>query len=59
MKSFSFAGVHKVLKDKDTSWSEKILVAKVAWTSNQCHITINKEQVLLEWVSTSLVNAKK
>ncbi|XP_070534936.1 unhealthy ribosome biogenesis protein 2 homolog isoform X2 [Ptychodera flava] len=52
------SGVHKILKDKETSWSEKIQVANIAWKSDQCYIP-NKQQVLAEWVSNTLISAGK
>ncbi|XP_077862588.1 uncharacterized protein LOC102801353 [Saccoglossus kowalevskii] len=53
-----YSGIHKKLKDRDTKWSDKLQLAKFAWISSQCYLP-NKEQVLLDWVSNSIINSKK
>ncbi|XP_023604815.1 unhealthy ribosome biogenesis protein 2 homolog [Myotis lucifugus] len=49
-----YSGISLKLKSKRTSWEDKLKLAHFAWISHQC-ILPNKEQVLLDWASQSLV----
>ncbi|NXC45444.1 URB2 protein, partial [Penelope pileata] len=50
-----YSGVHLKLKSARTSWEDKLKLARFAWVSQQCFLP-NKEQVLLDWVSHTLVS---
>ncbi|KAM9196602.1 unhealthy ribosome biogenesis protein 2 homolog [Mergus octosetaceus] len=50
-----YSGVHLKLKSGRTPWGEKVKLARFAWVSQQC-VLPNKEQVLLDWVSHTLVS---
>ncbi|XP_020642157.3 unhealthy ribosome biogenesis protein 2 homolog isoform X1 [Pogona vitticeps] len=50
-----YSGIHLKLKSLKTSWEDKIKLAQFAWISHQCFVP-NKEQVLLDWVSHTLVS---
>ncbi|KAK9411769.1 unhealthy ribosome biogenesis protein 2 like [Crotalus adamanteus] len=50
-----YSGIHLKLKSSKTSWEDKLKLARFAWISHQCFLP-NKEQVLLDWVSHSLVS---
>uniref|UniRef100_A0A8D2LSG3 URB2 ribosome biogenesis homolog n=1 Tax=Varanus komodoensis TaxID=61221 RepID=A0A8D2LSG3_VARKO len=50
-----YSGIHLKLKSVKTSWEDKLKLAQFAWVSHQCFLP-NKEQVLLDWVSHSLVS---
>ncbi|KAM6462294.1 unhealthy ribosome biogenesis protein 2 homolog isoform 1-T1 [Liasis olivaceus] len=50
-----YSGIHLKLKSPKTSWEDKLKLARFAWISHQCFLP-NKEQVLLDWVSHSLVS---
>ncbi|NXK47606.1 URB2 protein, partial [Chauna torquata] len=49
-----YSGVHLKLKSAKTPWEDKLKLAHFAWVSRQCFLP-NKEQVLLDWVSHTLV----
>ncbi|KAM4693904.1 unhealthy ribosome biogenesis protein 2 homolog [Discoglossus pictus] len=49
-----YSGIHIKLKNSKTPWEDKIKLAHFAWISQQCFLP-NKEQVLLDWVSHSIV----
>ncbi|XP_053567122.1 unhealthy ribosome biogenesis protein 2 homolog [Bombina bombina] len=49
-----YSGIHLKLKNAKFPWEDKIKLAHFAWISQQCFLP-NKEQVLLDWVSHSLV----
>ncbi|EPQ01515.1 Unhealthy ribosome biogenesis protein 2 like protein [Myotis brandtii] len=53
-----YSGISLKLKSKRTSWEDKLKLAHFAWISHQC-ILPNKEQVLLDWASQSLVSFYK
>ncbi|XP_026525249.1 unhealthy ribosome biogenesis protein 2 homolog [Notechis scutatus] len=50
-----YSGIHLKLKSSKTSWEDKLKLARFAWISHQCFLP-NKEQVLLDWVSHSLIS---
>ncbi|XP_009560408.2 unhealthy ribosome biogenesis protein 2 homolog isoform X2 [Cuculus canorus] len=50
-----YSGVYLKLKSAKTSWEDKLKLARFAWVSQQC-VLPNKEQVLLDWVSHTLVS---
>ncbi|XP_072188506.1 unhealthy ribosome biogenesis protein 2 homolog [Excalfactoria chinensis] len=50
-----YSGVHLKLKSARTPWEDKLKLARFAWVSHQCFLP-NKEQVLLDWVSHTLVS---
>ncbi|XP_054853835.1 unhealthy ribosome biogenesis protein 2 homolog [Eublepharis macularius] len=50
-----YSGIHLKLKNSKTSWEDKLKLAQFAWISHQCFLP-NKEQVLLDWVSHTLVS---
>ncbi|XP_019382895.1 PREDICTED: unhealthy ribosome biogenesis protein 2 homolog isoform X1 [Gavialis gangeticus] len=50
-----YSGIHLKLKSAKTSWEDKLKLAHFAWVSHQCFLP-NKEQVLLDWVSHTLVS---
>ncbi|XP_060098821.1 unhealthy ribosome biogenesis protein 2 homolog [Heteronotia binoei] len=50
-----YSGIHLKLKSSKTSWEDKLKLAQFAWISHQC-VLPNKEQVLLDWVSHTLVS---
>ncbi|XP_062980469.1 unhealthy ribosome biogenesis protein 2 homolog [Elgaria multicarinata webbii] len=50
-----YSGIHLKLKSAKTSWEDKLKLAQFAWISHQCFLP-NKEQVLLDWVSHTLVS---
>ncbi|XP_048342323.1 unhealthy ribosome biogenesis protein 2 homolog isoform X1 [Sphaerodactylus townsendi] len=50
-----YSGIHLKLKSSKTSWEDKLKLAQFAWISHQCFLP-NKEQVLLDWVSHTLVS---
>lgn len=50
-----YSGVHLKLKSARTPWEDKLKLARFAWISHQCFLP-NKEQVLLDWVSHTLVS---
>ncbi|NWI67064.1 URB2 protein, partial [Todus mexicanus] len=49
-----YSGVYLKLKSAKTSWEDKLKLAQFAWVSHQC-VLPNKEQVLLDWVSHTLI----
>ncbi|MBN3285287.1 URB2 protein, partial [Polyodon spathula] len=49
-----YSGIHLKLKGSRTPWEDKLKLARFAWISHQCFLP-NKEQVLLDWVSHSLI----
>nr|XP_045006283.1 unhealthy ribosome biogenesis protein 2 homolog isoform X1 [Jaculus jaculus]XP_045006284.1 unhealthy ribosome biogenesis protein 2 homolog isoform X1 [Jaculus jaculus]XP_045006285.1 unhealthy ribosome biogenesis protein 2 homolog isoform X1 [Jaculus jaculus] len=49
-----YSGISFKLKNKTTSWEDKLKLAHFAWISHQCFLP-NKEQVLLDWARQSLV----
>ncbi|XP_053154311.1 unhealthy ribosome biogenesis protein 2 homolog isoform X2 [Hemicordylus capensis] len=53
-----YSGIHLKLKSTKTSWEDKLKLAQFAWISHQCFLP-NKEQVLLDWVSHTLVSCYK
>ncbi|XP_066472804.1 unhealthy ribosome biogenesis protein 2 homolog isoform X2 [Tiliqua scincoides] len=53
-----YSGIHLKLKSSKTSWEDKLKLAQFAWISHQCFLP-NKEQVLLDWVSHTLVSCYK
>ncbi|XP_027757943.1 unhealthy ribosome biogenesis protein 2 homolog isoform X1 [Empidonax traillii] len=50
-----YSGIYGKLKSSKTSWEDKLKLARFAWISRQCFLP-NKEQVLLDWVSHTLVS---
>ncbi|XP_050170253.1 unhealthy ribosome biogenesis protein 2 homolog [Myiozetetes cayanensis] len=50
-----YSGIYGKLKSSKTSWEDKLKLARFAWISHQCFLP-NKEQVLLDWVSHTLVS---
>ncbi|KFQ40368.1 Unhealthy ribosome biogenesis protein 2 [Mesitornis unicolor] len=50
-----YSGIYLKLKSAKTSWEDKLKLARFAWISHQC-VLPNKEQVLLDWVSHTLVS---
>ncbi|XP_077202563.1 unhealthy ribosome biogenesis protein 2 homolog isoform X2 [Paroedura picta] len=50
-----YSGIHLKLKSSKTPWEDKLKLAQFAWISHQCFLP-NKEQVLLDWVSHTLVS---
>ncbi|NXU56681.1 URB2 protein, partial [Turnix velox] len=50
-----YSGIYLKLKSAKTPWEDKVKLARFAWISHQCLLP-NKEQVLLDWVSHSLVS---
>ncbi|KAJ7411741.1 Unhealthy ribosome biogenesis protein 2 like protein [Willisornis vidua] len=50
-----YSGIYQKLKSNQTSWEDKLKLARFAWVSHQC-VLPNKEQVLLDWVSHTLVS---
>ncbi|XP_056342389.1 unhealthy ribosome biogenesis protein 2 homolog [Oenanthe melanoleuca] len=50
-----YSGIYVKLKNPNTSWEDKLKLARFAWVSHQC-VLPNKEQVLLDWVSRTLVS---
>ncbi|NXO99749.1 URB2 protein, partial [Certhia brachydactyla] len=50
-----YSGIYLKLKSSETSWEDKLKLARFAWISHQC-VLPNKEQVLLDWVSNALVS---
>ncbi|XP_014730691.1 PREDICTED: unhealthy ribosome biogenesis protein 2 homolog isoform X1 [Sturnus vulgaris] len=50
-----YSGIYLKLKSSKTSWEDKLKLARFAWVSHQC-VLPNKEQVLLDWVSRTLVS---
>ncbi|XP_070590047.1 unhealthy ribosome biogenesis protein 2 homolog [Erythrolamprus reginae] len=50
-----YSGIHLKLKSSKTSWEDKFKLARFAWISHQCFLP-NKEQVLLDWVSHTLIS---
>ncbi|XP_026875625.2 unhealthy ribosome biogenesis protein 2 homolog isoform X1 [Electrophorus electricus] len=48
-----YSGFHVKLKSPLTPWSDRLKLARFAWTSRQCFLP-NKEQVLFDWVSHAL-----
>ncbi|XP_028290291.1 unhealthy ribosome biogenesis protein 2 homolog [Gouania willdenowi] len=48
-----YSGVHLKLKSPQTSWEDKLKLARFAWISSQCLLP-NKEQVLLDWCTHAL-----
>ncbi|NXO33473.1 URB2 protein, partial [Locustella ochotensis] len=50
-----YSGVYLKLKSAKTAWEDKLKLARFAWISHQC-VLPNKEQVLLDWVSHTLVS---
>ncbi|XP_014119170.1 PREDICTED: unhealthy ribosome biogenesis protein 2 homolog isoform X2 [Pseudopodoces humilis] len=50
-----YSGIYLKLKSSKTSWEDKLKLARFAWISHQC-VLPNKEQVLLDWVSHTLVS---
>ncbi|XP_048223792.1 unhealthy ribosome biogenesis protein 2 homolog [Perognathus longimembris pacificus] len=53
-----YSGISLKLKSKTTAWEDKLKLAHFAWISHQCFLP-NKEQVLLDWASQSLVTFYK
>ncbi|NXR81750.1 URB2 protein, partial [Pycnonotus jocosus] len=53
-----YSGIYLKLRSNQTSWDDKLKLARFAWVSHQC-VLPNKEQVLLDWVSQTLVNSYK
>ncbi|NXO82260.1 URB2 protein, partial [Sitta europaea] len=54
-----YSGIYLKLKSSQTSWDDKLKLARFAWVSHQC-VLPNKEKVLLDWVSSALFfNYKK
>uniref|UniRef100_A0A8C3P3Q0 URB2 ribosome biogenesis homolog n=1 Tax=Cyanoderma ruficeps TaxID=181631 RepID=A0A8C3P3Q0_9PASS len=51
-----YSGIYLKLKSNKTSWDDKLKLARFAWVSHQC-VLPNKEQVLLDWVSHTLVSS--
>ncbi|KAM4770952.1 unhealthy ribosome biogenesis protein 2 homolog [Rhinophrynus dorsalis] len=49
-----YSGIHLKLQSSKISWKDKIKLAQFTWISHQC-VLPNKEQVLLDWVSHTLV----
>ncbi|XP_010002846.1 PREDICTED: unhealthy ribosome biogenesis protein 2 homolog, partial [Chaetura pelagica] len=47
--------IYLKLKSGRTCWEDKLKLARFAWVSHQC-VLPNKEQVLLDWVSHTLVS---
>ncbi|NWU28684.1 URB2 protein, partial [Dyaphorophyia castanea] len=50
-----YSGIYRKLKNAKTPWEDKLKLARFAWISHQC-VLPNKEQVLLDWVSHTLVS---
>ncbi|NXP07940.1 URB2 protein, partial [Thinocorus orbignyianus] len=50
-----YSGIYLKLKSAKTPWEDKLKLARFAWISHQC-VLPNKEQVLLDWVSHTLVS---
>ncbi|XP_042300008.1 unhealthy ribosome biogenesis protein 2 homolog [Sceloporus undulatus] len=50
-----YSGIHLKLKSAKTPWEDKLKLAQFAWVSHQCFLP-NKEQVLLDWASRTLVS---
>ncbi|NXG60631.1 URB2 protein, partial [Hemiprocne comata] len=50
-----YSGIYLKLKSGKTSWEDKLKLAHFACISHQC-VLPNKEQVLLDWVSHTLVS---
>ncbi|NWH85202.1 URB2 protein, partial [Aegithalos caudatus] len=50
-----YSGIYLKLRNPQTSWEDKLKLARFAWVSHQC-VLPNKEQVLLDWVSHTLVS---
>ncbi|NXS98314.1 URB2 protein, partial [Jacana jacana] len=50
-----YSGIYLKLKSGKTPWEDKLKLARFAWVSHQC-VLPNKEQVLLDWVSHTLVS---
>ncbi|XP_034728165.1 unhealthy ribosome biogenesis protein 2 homolog [Etheostoma cragini] len=48
-----YSGIHLKLKSPQTSWEDKLKLARFAWISPQCLLP-NKEQVLLDWCAHAL-----
>ncbi|XP_015241954.1 PREDICTED: unhealthy ribosome biogenesis protein 2 homolog [Cyprinodon variegatus] len=48
-----YSGIHLKLKSPQTSWEDRLKLARFAWMSSQC-VLPNKEQVLLDWCSHAL-----
>ncbi|XP_028433309.1 unhealthy ribosome biogenesis protein 2 homolog isoform X1 [Perca flavescens] len=48
-----YSGIHLKLKSPQTSWEDKLKLARFAWISPQCLLP-NKEQVLLDWCTHAL-----
>ncbi|KAK5873807.1 hypothetical protein PBY51_018812 [Eleginops maclovinus] len=48
-----YSGIHLKLKSPQTSWEDKLKLARFAWVSTQCLLP-NKEQVLLDWCTHAL-----
>ncbi|KAM4902909.1 unhealthy ribosome biogenesis protein 2 homolog [Sylvia borin] len=51
-----YSGIYLKLKSPKTSWEDKLKLARFAWVSHQC-VLPNKEQVLLDWASHTLVSS--
>ncbi|NXO20011.1 URB2 protein, partial [Cisticola juncidis] len=51
-----YSGIYLKLKSNNTAWEDKLKLARFAWISHQC-VLPNKEQVLLDWVSHTLVSS--
>ncbi|TRZ23976.1 hypothetical protein HGM15179_003148 [Zosterops borbonicus] len=51
-----YSGIYLKLKSNKTPWEDKLKLARFAWVSHQC-VLPNKEQVLLDWVSHTLVSS--
>ncbi|XP_069463527.1 unhealthy ribosome biogenesis protein 2 homolog isoform X2 [Ambystoma mexicanum] len=49
-----YSGIHLKLKSPKTPWRDKLKIAHFAWISQQC-VLPNKEQVLLDWVTHTLI----
>ncbi|MEQ2275360.1 hypothetical protein XENORESO_002543, partial [Xenotaenia resolanae] len=48
-----YSGIHLKLKSPQTSWEDRLKLARFAWISSQCLLP-NKEQVLLDWCTHAL-----
>ncbi|KAG7236031.1 hypothetical protein INR49_001431 [Caranx melampygus] len=48
-----YSGIHLKLRSPQTSWEDKLKLARFAWISSQCLLP-NKEQVLLDWCTHAL-----
>nr|XP_054588610.1 unhealthy ribosome biogenesis protein 2 homolog isoform X1 [Nothobranchius furzeri] len=48
-----YSGIYLKLKNPQTSWEDRLKLARFAWISSQCLLP-NKEQVLLDWCTHAL-----